>query len=358
MSEHGLSEDLRRICLPPGATARQAMQVLEEQHRGIALVVDEGGRLLGTITDGDLRRSMLRGLGSEDRADAIMQSQPICGRPQMSRREISNLMNRPSGRVQQLPIVTEDGIVRDVVFLSDLLQGVEVGTKAVVMAGGDGTRLRPLTFDTPKPLLPVAGKPIAEIIVEQLLEAGFEEIFLVVHYKAEMIERHFRQRDFDGGQVHCVRESEPSGTAGGLRLVRDQLDGPFILMNADILTRLSFRQILEHQTHSQAAMTVAVKHEELQIPYGVVTTDDAGAIREFAEKPVMPFMFNIGIYALEARALEYLPESGRCDITELIQTLLDNEELVDSFRVDDYWMDIGRLADYEKACDDVQNNRF
>jgi dTDP-glucose pyrophosphorylase len=356
MTNTNVPEHIRKICVSPESLVREAMQVLEESHKEIVLVVDAQGRLLGTVTDGDIRRAALKGMGLEGRIGQMMFRSPTTGSPSMRPRELLSLMNRR--HVLQLPLVDAQGRVVDLVLLSEMMQEKRLGSKAVVMAGGKGSRLRPITYDIPKPLLPVADKPILEIILEQLLDAGVDSIFVFTHYKAEMIERHFAGNPYPGADIRFVREEEPLGTAGGLRLIRDQLDGPFLMMNADVLTRLSFADLMQVHMRRQAVLTVATKRQEMQVPYGVVESDEGNRIVNFAEKPVVPFSFNIGIYALSPGALDYLPDGRVVDVTHLIEALVHRRQAVYEYPVDNYWIDIGRLADYERACEDVLANRF
>ena len=349
-------EKVRNICTLASSSLRQALGLLEENHKEIVLVVDERGHLLGTITDGDARRAVLKGHGLDEAVKEIMHSTPVTGGPGMGRREGLNLMKKH--RILQLPIIDENGMVLDLLLLSEMVQDIQAGAKAVIMAGGSGSRLRPLTNEIPKPLLPVAGRPILELIVDQLLETGIGTIFITTHYKADLIENHFRTAAYAGVDLRFVREKEPLGTAGSLRLIRDQLDCPFLLMNADILTRLSFSDLLSAHREKQASVTLAVKKQEVQIPYGVVESDREGRIRKLVEKPLLSFNFNIGIYAIGPEVLEHIAADGALDITELISILLSKGLLVHDYPVDDYWIDIGRISDYEKACEDVLHNRF
>ena len=351
-----MTENIKALTLGPLATVRQALQVLEDSHREIVLIADEGGRLLGTVTDGDVRRGTLAGLSTEETVERVMHRHPTVGQPGMRRSEMLQLMNRRG--VEQLPLVDDEGRVVNISFLTELVEVKRLAAKAVIMAGGNGTRLRPLTYDVPKPLLPVADKPILEMIVEQLIDAGIEAIFVITHYKAEMIEDHFRGIPHCDGLVHFVREEEPLGTAGGLRLISDELTAPCIVMNADVLTRLNFAKFVATHIDGGSAMTIGVKRQELQIPYGVVEADATGRVRNIAEKPVYPFNLNIGIYALSPESVGHLPEAGAADITDLIRILLQQGEIVSEYLINDYWVDIGRIADYEKACEDVLNNRF
>jgi dTDP-glucose pyrophosphorylase/predicted transcriptional regulator len=354
--EYNVPETVRDLCVLPDAKMHDALKVLEKTHREIVLVIDGGGRLQGTVTDGDIRRAILGGSGPETRVVEIMFASPTTAGAEQSERGVLQLMKRH--RIMQLPIVDSAGRVVDLVLLREMMQDNLPARKAVVMAGGKGSRLRPLTRDIPKPLLPVGDKPILETIVEQLVDCGMSDIYLITHYKADMIEGHFSRLSYPGCDLHFIYEPEPMGTAAGLRLVRDDLGDPFLVMNADIVTRMSFKDMLQQHIDQKASMTVATKQQELEIPYGVIETGKQGRIEGFAEKPVMHFTFNIGVYALSPSALERIPETGSMDMSDLIQELLDEEKAVHEYPVKDYWIDIGRMADYERACEDILANRI
>ena len=346
---------VHETCLAPDAKIYDALKMLEQTHREIVLVVGPEWNLLGTVTDGDVRRAILRSMGPEDPIGAVMNETPIVGDSSMDLRQIAQLMKRH--RILQLPVVDDRGRVVDLVLFSEMMHDAQAIGKAVVMAGGKGSRLRPLTQDIPKPLLPVGGKPILETIVEQLVDCGMSDVYLVTHYKAEMIEAHFSRLNYPGCTIHFAYEEEPMGTAGGLRLVQDDLGNPFLVMNSDIITRMSFSDLLQRHVEGGAALTMATKNQELEIPYGVVEADSAGRIKSFAEKPAMHFTFNIGVYALSPQVLELVPKDRAMDMPTLIQGLIDEGQMVQEYLVQDYWIDIGRMADYERACEDILANR-
>ena len=354
--DHKVPEVLLSLCVDASVRVIDALAVLEDTHREIVLVVDVDGRLCGTVTDGDIRRATLRGLGPETNVQAVMCQSPTVADPAMTARDQMHLMK--SRRILQLPVVDAAGRLVDLVLFSEMVQGDPPADKAVVMAGGKGSRLRPLTRDIPKPLLPVGDRPILETIVDQLADSGIADIYLITHYKAEMIEEHFARLNYPGCELHFVYEAEPLGTAGGLGLVRDELDSPFLVMNADIISRMSFKDMLRSHVDSGAQMTVATKTQEMEIPYGVVETNGQGRIEAFVEKPSMHFTFNIGIYALAPEALGKVRRQGAMDMPDLIRDLIDAGCAVNEYSIKDYWIDIGRMADYERACEDILANRL
>ena len=354
--EYKVPDVLRSLCVDASVRVIDALAVLEETHREIVLVIDIDGRLRGTVTDGDIRRATLRGLGPEANVQVIMFHSPAVADSAMSARVQMQLMK--SRRILQLPIVDATGRLVDLVLFSEIVQGDPPADKAVVMAGGKGSRLRPLTHDIPKPLLPVGEKPILETIVDQLADSGIADIYLITHYKAEMIEEHFARLNYPGCELHFVYEAESLGTAGGLGLVRDELDSPFLVMNADIISRMSFKDMLRYHVDSGAQMTVATKIQKMKIPYGVVETNGQGRIEAFVEKPSMYFTFNIGVYAVAPEVMDKVPRQGGMDMPDLIRDLIEADCAVNEYAVKDYWIDIGRMADYERACEDIIANRL
>ena len=258
--------------------------------------------------------------------------------------------------LRHIPLIDRDGRVTDVALLDDLVRQYELPLTAVVMAGGYGTRLRPLTDDMPKPMLPVAGKPLLEHIVEQLSANGIRRVNLTTHYKPEAISGHFGDGSRYGLDIGYTHEDEPLGTAGALRLLEES-DEPLLVMNGDILTRVDFRAMLDFHREHAAAMTVAVREEEFAVPFGVVQTDGT-AITDIQEKPVLREFINAGIYLLDPRVRGHLPPEARFDMPQLVQRLLGAGETVVGFPVHEYWVDIGELTGYEQAGHDAASGKL
>jgi dTDP-glucose pyrophosphorylase/CBS domain-containing protein len=355
MNDH-LANSITGICLSSEDTIGTALGALERTHKEIVLIVDENRRLVGTVTDGDVRRAILKGKTTRCPLGQVMNGSPLVGNMSMSNADLIRYMGRH--HILQLPIVDESGIIIDVALLGDLVQEKLLANKAVIMAGGQGRRLRPLTNDIPKPLLPIADRPILDIIIDQLRSEGIDEVFIITHYKAEMIEGHISRSSYPGLKFHIVREAEPRGTAGGLALLRDYLEQPFIVMNADILTRLSFTKLLKAHVEKKATLSVVTKRREIQIPYGVIESDKENAILSFTEKPVIAANCNIGVYAMSPEALASIPNDGYFDITDLIEELQRRQAPLYEYPIEDYWIDIGRISDYERACEDMLESRF
>jgi NDP-sugar pyrophosphorylase family protein len=323
------------------------MSLLDRTTLGIALIVDEYERLLGVATDGDIRRAILGGAQLDAPIDTVMNRAPVTVPDGTPLGVIWDMMSQR--RIRQIPVVAADG----------RLSRLELATTAdrrqprkdnyvVIMAGGLGSRLAPLTDEIPKPLLPVGGKPIIEIIIEQLRTYGFHRLLIAVNYRAEMI----RACCGNGGrldvQITYVEEQQRLGTAGALRLADEYLREPFLVVNGDLLTRVNFGRLLGYHLSGGHDMTVAVRDYEMQVPYGVLTLDST-RVRSLEEKPNLHFFVNAGIYLLSPQVLAHIPRDQPSDMTDLIQTLLAAGRMVSAFPVREYWLDVGRLHDYEQA---------
>lgn len=317
---------------------------------GIALVVDEHRRLLGTVTDGDIRRAILAGVDLDQEVSALLNK----------RRPLTAPMGTPGSRLLQMmneaelrhiPLVNEEGQVEDVAVLEELVRDYELPLTAVVMAGGFGTRLRPLTEDLPKPMLPLGDRPLLEHLIDQLRKSGIRRLNITTHYKGEVIEDHFKDgRDF-GISIRYVDEERPLGTAGALSLL-DAHDEPVLVINGDIVTRVDLRAMLDFHLEHCADMTVAVHQYEFQVPYGVVELDGVD-VCGISEKPIKRFMINAGIYLLSPAACRRVPPGHRYDMTDLIRDLTAEGRRVIGFPIQEYWIDVGRLEDYKRAQSDV-----
>lgn len=350
------------ILIRPDVTVRDAIAAIERGAAGIALVVDEANRLLGTVTDGDVRRAILRGVQLEDSARELLvrpegspYAKPITALYGVPDDELLALMHIKT--VHQIPLVDPEGRVMGLALMADLTRRDELGIPAVVMAGGFGTRLYPLTENTPKPLLPVGDKPILEHIVEGLCSHGVSDIWLTTHYHAEQIQAHFGDGRKWGARIQYIHEGTPLGTAGALSLLPQRFETPFLLMNGDLLTRLNYRSLYQFHLDVGAVMTVCVKEHEILVPYGVVEAEN-GLVRSLSEKPINWFFINAGIYVLTPQLLGYVPQNRRFNITELVQQLVAEGKKVASFPIRGYWLDIGQMPDYEQAQEDVKNGRL
>ncbi|WP_069650356.1 nucleotidyltransferase family protein [Caloranaerobacter ferrireducens] len=347
-----MRRDISNILISPDMKIKDIIEVIDRGALGIALVVNEERHLLGTITDGDIRRAILKGMSFEEKAEKIMNENYVFVGQGASKRFINRLFEIK--QIRQIPILDDDGRVIDIVLLNDILKKSDKENWAVIMAGGLGTRLRPLTYEVPKPMLKIGDKPILETIIEQLSSYGFKNILLAVNYKAQIIESYFRDgKDFDVN-IEYIHEKQRLGTAGALKLAKQYLDKPFIVMNGDILTKVNFERFLEYHKNNKFDITIASKKYDIQIPYGVLDINET-RVQKIEEKPKMNFFVNGGIYCVNPELIEYIPDNEYYDITELINKALENNCNVGSFPIREYWLDIGQIPDYERAIQDYYN---
>lgn len=334
------------------------MECVDRAARGIALVVDQGRHLLGTITDGDVRRAILAGKDLELPISVLLANKmttryprPVTAQLGEQREALLQLLRQ--NVLRQVPILDDDGKVVDLVMLDDLIPAQDLPLQAVIMAGGLGTRLRPLTEDLPKPMLPVGGKPLMELLIEQLRQVGIRRVNVTTHYKSEKITDHFGDGRAFGVEINYISEDTPLGTGGALGLM-DAPTEPILVINGDVVTRVDFRAMLAYHQEHHAVMTVAVKQYDIRVPYGVIECKGA-RVCALREKPQMHLLVNAGVYLLEPTAYEFIPTGEHFNMTDLIQWLLESDRIVVSFPVIEYWLDIGQLADYEQAQNDMKS---
>lgn len=340
------TEHWRKAVLPIDASIQQAIRCLDETSLQIVLIAAANGVLIGTLTDGDIRRGLLRGLEMSSTIDAIVHRDPLVVPPQWGRDIVLQLMQ--ANKVHQLPVVDEQRRVIGLHLWDDLLAPAERANLMVIMAGGRGTRLLPHTEHCPKPLLPVGGKPMLEHIIERAKADGFVHFVLSIHYLGEMIERHFG--DGSRWQVHIdyLREPSPLGTAGALGLLQPRPDAPFVVSNGDVLTDIRYGELLDFHCRHRAAGTMAVRLHEWQHPFGVVKTRGVDIVG-FEEKPVSRSHINAGIYVLQPEALNALAPNEPCDMPALFARLQERSARTIVYPMHEPWLDVGRPDDLARA---------
>lgn len=334
------------VVVSPETPLKDAIAKIDASRLQVALVLAHDDHLLGIVTDGDVRRAILAGKSLHVPVAEVMTSRPTSVSALTPRDELLALMRRRV--LHHLPLVDEAGRVVGLATLDELIGVTARPNWVVLMAGGLGTRLLPLTDERPKPLLTVGGKPILETILESFAEQGFKHIFLSVNYKADMIHKHFGDGERWGVQVAYLREDERLGTGGALSLLPEKPTAPIIVMNADLLTRMNFDSLLQFHANQRAVATMVVREYDLQVPYGVVRID-ATHIKAIEEKPVQKFFVNAGIYALSPEALEHVPSKTFFDMPTLFERLIAAGKTTAAYPLRESWMDIGRLEELERA---------
>lgn len=328
------------------ASIRKALQVIDNGAMKIALVVDENDRLIGTLTDGDIRRGLLDGLDLNSSIDSLVFKVPTIAKITDAKEEILKLA--VSKKIHQVPIVDEDGKVVGLQEIEELIKPSQKQNKVILMVGGVGSRLHPLTQDTPKPMLKVGSKPILQTIVERFAEYGFVNIVMCVNYKADMIREYFGDGSEFGVHIEYVLEQKRMGTAGALSLLAKKPEAPFFVMNGDLLTNVNFESLLEYHLSNNAIATMCVREYDFQVPFGVVSVD-GNQITCIEEKPVHKFFVSAGIYVFSPQALKYIPKFEFYDMPTLFEKLITDKKMTISFPIHEYWLDIGRMNEYEKA---------
>ncbi|KQY92150.1 MULTISPECIES: nucleotidyltransferase family protein [unclassified Brevundimonas] len=340
-----VSNQWRACLLPAGSTLQQAIQQLDVAGLQIVIAVDERERLVGTITDGDIRRGLLRGLGLDSPASLILNTSPLVAPPGLSADAINKIMY--ANKVHQLPVVDETNRVIGLHVWDTLIALAKRPNLMVVMAGGRGVRLRPHTENCPKPLLAVGGKPMLEHIIERASADGFDRFVIAVHYLGHMIEDHFGDGSAWNVHIDYVREDTPLGTGGALSLL-ERPDSPFLVTNGDVLTDVRYSDILSFHDRNAAAATMAVQSHEWQHPFGVVRTEGVDIVG-FEEKPIFKSHVNAGVYALNPDALDCLEYNKHCDMPALFERLQAAGRRTIVYPMHEPWLDVGRPTDLEQA---------
>ncbi|MGD0960860.1 MAG: nucleotidyltransferase family protein [Methylomonas sp.] len=342
-----MKQHWRQVLIPAQTTLRTTIEVIDHAALQIALVVDDEEKLIGVVTDGDIRRALIRGLSLDHPVGEVMNKRPKLASLQDSKTQLIAMME--GHHLFQLPVVDADGRVARLESLQALYKQPAFPNPVILLAGGFGVRLRPFTNDCPKPLLEIGGKPILETIIENFLKSGFKQFYIAVHYRAQQIKEYFGNGGRWGVSIEYIDEIEPMGTAGAIGLLPAGLpDVPLIVMNGDILTQIDFSRLLAYHNEQQAIATLCVRQYEYQIPYGVVTQEQQRVV-EIEEKPLQNCLANAGIYVLDHSLIKIISGQKRLDMPALLNQQLAQGELVSMFPINDYWLDIGREADFLKA---------
>lgn len=326
-------------------TLLDTMKIIDDSSLQFAVVVDEEQHLLGTVTDGDIRRGILRGEGLDVTITSIMNPNPISARSGQKYHKYKQLMK--SKMLKQLPIVDENNRIINILFTDNIETTLNKNT-VVLMLGGLGTRLRPLTNDTPKPMLRVGNKPILETIIEGFKQYGYTNFIFSVNYKKEVIQDYFQNGEAFDVTIEYIEEDKKMGTAGALSLLKSRPTKPFFVMNGDLLTQINFDQLMQFHMEHDSVATMCVREFEYQIPYGVIETDGTDLVT-IKEKPIHRSFVNAGIYVLNPDVLDYIPQDEFYDMPSLFEKLIEENSKTSVFPIREYWLDIGQMDDFNKA---------
>lgn len=340
-------KDWKDTLVSPSMPLKAAIATMETSALRVVIVVDEQRRPLGTLTDGDVRRALLKQVAMDVPVGEVMCRSPVLARHDWSREQALAVME--AKQILHLPIVDSEGRIVGLDTLHGLVGQRRLDNPIFLMAGGLGRRLHPLTIDCPKPMLHIGGKPILEVILKSFADQGFHRFYICTHYMPETIRAHFENGSKWGVSVSYVHEDRPLGTGGGVGLLpRNEVDHPVIVMNCDLLTTLNYKRLLDFHSASGGVATMCVRELEHQIPYGVVTSDGQ-RVREIDEKPIHKYFVNAGVYVLSTELVHSIEPMRRIDMTEILQNSIHTGHAVAMFPIQEYWLDIGRMDDYRRA---------
>jgi dTDP-glucose pyrophosphorylase len=336
----------RKAIVGTQATVGEAIAAIESGSIQVALVLDGANRLLGVVTDGDIRRGLLRGIPLSGLATDVMNRAPVSALAILSREERLHLMRQKF--IKQLPLLDGSGQLIGVETFDELIEAPQYPNPVLIMAGGLGERLGALTRDRPKPMLDVGGRPLLETIIRNVVQQGFKNIYISVNYKAEMIVDHFGDGAALGASIQYIHEAERLGTAGALGLLPTPSELPMVVTNGDILTTINYGALLDFHNGTPAQATMAVREHKVHVPYGVVTAAE-GYLQAIREKPTESWFVSAGIYVIGRAAFDHVERGVRIDMPTVLERIVANNGRVAIYPIREYWLDIGRMEDFEQA---------
>ena len=338
------------IKINQNASIKEALKVIDKGAIKVAVVLSDDGLLLGMLSDGDIRRALLKGMSLGDSIAGIINKHPVVANINDTKERILELANEK--KLHQIPIISNGKLI-GIQDIREFLAPKNKPNKVILMVGGLGTRLRPLTNDVPKPMLDVGNKPILHTIVENFAKYGYTDIIMCVNYKSEIIKEYFGNGDKFGVKIEYVLESQRMGTAGALSLLQKRPKDDFFVMNGDLLTNVNFEYLHEYHKDSNALASICIRKYEMQVPYGVVNVR-ANKVTSIEEKPTQSFFVSAGIYMFSPIVLDFIPKGVFYDMPTLFSELLKHDFPIHPFPIREYWLDIGRMDEYRRANDEYE----
>lgn len=339
-------QDIDRICLGEGTLLKTAIDVMTRSGRQIVLIVDADKKLLGTFTDGDLRRALLSGATLESPLKDLYNDHPLVVPAAKGR--VGAVEKMRAHGLDQMPLVDERGRVTAIESINPAQYGIKLDNRVVIMAGGLGKRLHPVTKDIPKALVPIGERPILEIVLERLTTQGFQNFTLAINHFGHMIEDYFKDGSRWNVSISYIREEERLGTAGALGLLPERPSKPILVMNCDVLTTTDFQSMLDFHDTTRSTISMGIRENSYVIPYGVVETDGSRFV-SLQEKPEQRYFINTGIYVLSPEAIDYIPRNSFFDMTTLVEKVSGAGKRVSCYAIKKYWIDIGQPHDLDRA---------
>jgi len=345
-----MSHNWENILIGPEQSIKEALSIIDSEALRVALIVDDNKNLLGVVTDGDIRRGLLRSLSLDTAVKEVMNSSPITVSANVTKQTLIDIMEDRS--ILSVPVV-DNGKVIGLETLHDAMTKTQHNNPVFIMAGGFGTRLRPLTDNCPKPMLHIGDKPILETVILSFINSGFINFYISTHFMPEQIQAYFGDGNKWGVNIHYVHEDSPLGTGGALGLLpKDMPDLPIIMMNGDVLTKVNFERLLEFHNENTAHATMCVREYDYQIPYGVIN-GEGNKIISMIEKPTQRFFVNAGIYVVSQALARSVPMNHIIDMPTLLEQHIAKQKDVLMFPIHEYWLDIGRMDDFNRAQADI-----
>ena len=338
------------IKINQNASIKQALKVIDKGAIKVAVVLSDDGLLLGMLSDGDIRRALLKGMSLGDSIAGIINKHPVVANINDTKERILELANEK--KLHQIPIISNGKLI-GIQDIREFLAPKNKPNKVILMVGGLGTRLRPLTNDVPKPMLDVGNKPILHTIVENFAKYGYTDIIMCVNYKSEIIKEYFGNGDKFGVKIEYVLENQRMGTAEALSLLQKRPKDDFFVMNGDLLTNVNFEYLHEYHKDSNAGASICIRKYEMQVPYGVVNVR-ANKVTSITEKPTQSFFVSAGIYMFSPIVLDFIPKGVFYDMPTLFSELLKQDFAVYPFFIREYWLDIGKMDEYRRANDEYE----
>ena len=345
-----MTHNWKNILVSPDMNIQDVLQVLNREAMQLVLVVDDNHQLLGTVTDGDIRRALINNIALSEHVQKIMFTTPTTAAVSTSKKSLLALMQNRG--INSIPILADNKVI-GVETLHHAMSKTQYDNPVFIMAGGFGTRLRPLTDTCPKPMLHIGDKPILETVILSFIEVGFTNFYISTHFMPEQIQAYFGDGRKWGIKICYVHEENPLGTGGALGLLpKDMPDLPIIMMNGDVLTKVNFERLLEFHNENNAHATMCVREYDYQIPYGVIS-GEGNKIISMVEKPTQHFFVNAGIYVVSQELARSVPLNHKIDMPTLLEQSIDNDRDVLMFPIHEYWLDIGRMDDFNRAQTDI-----
>lgn len=349
--------DWRKISLTEQCTIKEALEILDRGALRIALVVNGNNTLKGVVTDGDIRRGLLKGIDLAQPIAKVMNPTPKVVHPEYSREDAVKIMEDLD--ILAIPVVCRDEKkVVDLHVLKKSFYSERFDNPVFIMAGGFGARLRPLTDNCPKPMLSVGGRPMLETIILQFKKQGFSNFYLSTHYLPHVIQNHFGDGSKFGVKIEYVHEDTPLGTGGALGLLPDSVPKlPLILINGDVLSKIDFTKLLKFHDLGRATATMCVREYEYQVPYGVIEGEGV-RVEKMVEKPIQRFYINAGVYVVNPSVFTSVNKNTKIDMPTLLENEIAVGKAVHKYPIHEYWLDIGQMHDFEKAQVDIHTLGF